>query len=321
MNKKIFFAAIIFSEIFFGCSKSTDPSPVTDLHTYKVLPQATDNAILESNKPHLAFIDKGSDLKDKLMVFIGGTDSAPSQYQLFSKTAASLGYHVIDISYVNSVTTLVCKNETDTECFVKFHEEIIFGGDESAWVEVDVHNSIMNRIMTLLQYLHTGHPEDGWNNFYVGDDLDFSKCVFAGHSQGGGHATYLAHKHAINRLIVFCSPSDYSVKYASPAEWCTGNFATTPDRFYGLMHKRDDTVPPDEEYAIWESMNLVTMSSDTSSADRPTYKNYHALYTDFNASPDAHSHSTHNVPVMDATLPGGADGEHLKEVWKYFLGN
>jgi hypothetical protein len=314
------FAFVILLLTASNCSKTNDEAPDASFHEYKVLPQDTDNTMEETNKPHFVFLDKSKTLKNKLVVFIGGTDSSPSQYQVFSNIATSLGYHVIDLRYLNTVTTLACKDEEDADCFAKFHEEIIFGGDQSGLVQVDVNNSIVNRLLKLLQYLHSNHKDDGWGQFYTGNDLNYSKFVVAGHSQGGGHATYLAYKYSVDRLIFFCSPNDYSEKYNSPASWCSADFATTPDRFYGLMHKRDDVVPPNEQYTIWQNMKMLT-SADTSSADKSTYANFHALYTNVDADPAANSHSPHNVPVMDIALPAGNDLEHLKEVWSYMLGN
>jgi pimeloyl-ACP methyl ester carboxylesterase len=320
MKAKVFSAWLVILMAAFGCSKTNDATPDDSFHTYKILPQDTDQAIEETNKPHFVFLDKSKILKDKLVIFIGGTDSAPSQYQLFSKAAASLGYHVVDLRYSNSVSTLICKDDDDGDCFTKFHEEIIFGGDQSSLVQVDAGNSIVNRLIKLLQYLQRNYPDDGWNQFYTGESLSYSKFVLAGHSQGGGHAAYLAYKYSVDRVIFYSAPNDYSIKYDLPAGWCSADFATASDKFYGLMHKRDNVVPPFEQYAIWEAMNMLS-ASDTSSADKSTYGNYRALYTNYEADPDASSHSLHNVPVMDGALPAGIEGAHLKEVWNYLLGD
>jgi hypothetical protein len=320
---------IFFLIVLFSCSHDT-PSAVDNndnsnsntgvLHTYKVLPRDTDSDMDETNKPHYAFVDSGITLKGKLVVFMGGTNSAPNQYQAFPEVAASLGYHVIDLNYLNTVTTLDCKDADDVDCFTKYHEEIIFGNDVSALVDVNASNSIVNRILKLLQYLHQQHPQDGWEQFFTNNTLNYEKFVMAGHSQGGGHAAYIAYKFEVDRLIMFCSPADYSEKYSSPATWCTETFATPADRFYGLMHRRDDTVPPEDTHAIWQSMQLLT-DSDTISADGIAYKNTRALSTNLRADTASTSHSTHDVPVMDKAKPAPGDYAHLKDVWNYLLGN
>jgi hypothetical protein len=218
-------------------------------------------------------------------------------------------------------TTQVCKDQVDTECFTKFREEIVFGGDQSALVTVNTSNSIVNRSLKLLQYLHKNNPTDGWNQFYDNSGLLYAKLVVAGHSQGGGHAAYIASKFMVDRAIVFSSPNDYSDKYSQPATWCKGTFATPVERFYGLMHKRDDIIEPFKQYAIWKDMKML-VAADTSSADKSTFKNFKALYTNFEANSLAGPFGLyHNVPVIDAALPAGANGDQLKLVWNYLLAN
>jgi pimeloyl-ACP methyl ester carboxylesterase len=239
---------------------------------------------------------------------------------LFSKAAAALGYHVINLYYSNTVTTRICKDKTDSGCFTKFHEEIIFGKSQSSLVNVNASNSIVNRLLKALQYLHKNHPADGWNNYFDVNGLRYSRFALAGHSQGGGHAAYLAYKFPVVRVIAFSSPNDYSEYYKKTASWCHAVFATDINRFYGLMHKRDEIVPPYEQYAVWKDMKMLS-AADTSSADNSTYRGYHALFTNYDPDPPATSTKLrHNVPVMDQAIPTGAHGDHLKLVWKYFLG-
>jgi hypothetical protein len=318
MKGKFIFEILILIS-FFGCGSDSTKIGNEDLHTYKVLPQDTDNAMEQTNKPHYVFLDSRVKQKGKLLVFIGGTNSAPSQYQDFCTEAAGVGYHVIDVNYLNTITTLACQEETDADCFTKFHDEIIFGTDASSLVDVDASNSLVNRILKLLEFLHKSYPNEGWNQYFTNNDLNYAKFVLAGHSQGGGHATYLAFKYEVDRLIVFSSPNDYSENYSAVAGWCGETFATSSDRFYGLMHKRDEVVPPSEQYAVWQTINLLN-SADTVSADKAGYANFHALYTNFDADPSATSHSFHNVPVMDKAEPASQNLSHLKEVWRYLLG-
>jgi len=316
--------AISLLIVLLGCgsdnSSTGNEGGTGALQTYKVLPTDTDSNMADTNKPHYAFVDTSKKLKGKLVVFFGGTNSAPSQYQAFPEAAASLGYHVIDLNYLNTITTLDCKDADDVNCFTNYHEEIIFGNDVSTLVDVNAGNSIVNRLMKLLQYLHQHHPQDGWAQFFTDNSLNYQKFVMAGHSQGGGHAAYLAYKFEVDRLIMFCSPADYSDKYSSPASWCTETFATPSEKFYGLMHRRDDTVPPEDTHAVWQSMKLLA-DADTVSADGSSYENFRALSTNLDADPTSTSHSTHDVPVMDKAKPASNDYAHLKEVWNYLLGN
>lgn len=327
--KLLFTLIVLFFYTAISCSSSdpsaaekiTPPTPDTILYEYKILPQQTDISIKKSEKPHHAYIDKGAAIKNKLMVFLGGTHSFPEQYQLFPRLAASLGYHVVNINYLNAIPVTVCSDKIDLECYAQFHDEIIFGGTQSTLVNVNESNAIVNRIVKLLQNLHKDYPADEWNQFYNDDKLLYEKFVIAGHSQGGGHAAYLASKVAVKRVIVFCSPNDFSERYNQTASWCRGPFATSPDKFYGLMHRNDEIVSSANQYAIWEDMQML-VNTDTSSADKSTFNNSQALYTTYLPNPEApHSKLKHNAPIMDIAVPLGANGDQIKKVWKYFLDN
>ncbi|MFZ6011396.1 MAG: BPSS1187 family protein [Bacteroidota bacterium] len=330
--------SIIILCFFFigGCSESTDPaSRSTDLNTdttqqtnpdpgafkeYTVLPHEADVAIKASNEPHFAFVDTRTSLKGKLLVFLGGTDSYPRYYMQFPKTAASLGYHVVNINYLNQVSVRLCDGEADINCFARYHQEVIFGEEQSEVVKVDPANAIVNRVLTLLKYLHAKYPNEKWDLFFDANGLIYSKLLVAGHSQGGGHSAFLAHKVSVDRAIFFCSPNDYSIRYHSVAPWLSAPFATTADRLYGLIHAGDEIVEPSEQYATWKAMKML-MTADTASADKPTFRNFRALYTNISPNPAApSSRLKHNAPVMDIAIPPGAPADHLKQVWIHLLG-
>ena len=177
----------------------------------------------------------------------------------------------------------------------------------------------MNRMIKLLKYLNKNYPADNWGQFYSENTIDFKKCLLTGHSQGGGHAAYLAKKYEADRVICFSSPADYSELYKHSASWCSQYFATPVDRFYGLMHKRDEVIPSKEIYSIWKDMRML-LAADTSSAERPTFINYKALYINYPENIAAGKFKArHNMPVMDVSLPVGPGADQIKEVWKYFL--
>jgi len=291
----------------------------TAFYEYKVLPQSTDSMITPSAEPHYAYLDTRMPAQNRLVLFLGGTKSHPADFQQFCRIAASLGFHVVNVNYPNTISTLICADKTNIECFENFRREILFGTDVSEYVNVDPANSIINRTVKLLQYLHHEHPGQKWDQYFHENALNFDAIIVAGHSQGGGHAAYLAYQYSVNRLIMFSAPADYSERYSQPAPWCENNFQTAADRFYGLMHKRDEIVPASEQYAIWKSMKML-MQDDTVSADGNAYQSHRALYTNFNPNPDAPTaRLKHNVPAMDITLPSGDAGEQLKKVWAYLL--
>lgn len=304
-----------------GCDQRNEPYKAATYYGFKVLPHSTDEDIQSSTTFHYAFVDTRTSLRGKLFVFLGGTSSLPQNYSLISKAAISLGYHVINLNYLNIVTEQGCKEIADPACFSNYHEEVIFGGMQSDLVEVSVANSITNRILRLLQYLHKLNPNSGWGQFYEGSELMYSKLVLAGHSQGGGHAAYLAQKYSVDRVVLFSSPNDFSDVDVKVASWCSDEFATTLDRFYGLTHKRDDTLNISKQYAIWKDMGMLE-AADTSSADSSNYSSFNALVTNFEPDSDATRLPLyHNLTAQDYALPLGDDRKHLKQVWLYLLGS
>src|SRR5688500_14575185 len=99
-----------------SCSEKKDPVPVvsTEEHAvpverppapapdtvqegslveYKILPHDTDSLIRKSDEPHFAFLDTRTTRKNKLLLFMGGTNTSPRYFLEFSKTAASMGFH------------------------------------------------------------------------------------------------------------------------------------------------------------------------------------------------------------------------------------
>lgn len=304
-----------------SCDQLTEPNKESTYFSYKVLPQSTDITITTATTFHYATLNTRLTLQNKLFIYLGSTASKPESYSLLIKTATSQGYHVINLNYLNAIDEQICKDKSDQACFAKYHEEMIFGGKQSELIDVSVANSINNRIIKLLLYLHNLNPNNGWSQFYEDTDLIYSKIVLAGHGQGGGHAAYLAQKFPVDRLVLFSSPNDYSNVLKQPAAWCKEKFATTSDRFYSLVHKRDDVLDIAKQYAIWKDIGLLN-ETDTSSADLPNYSSFHTLVTHLKPNPTAKELPLYrNATAQDYALPIGVDRDQLKQVWLYLMGN
>ena len=303
-----------------SCDQRNEPFKGATFYSYLVSPPSTDEEI-QSTLFHSAYVDTRTSLQGKLFLFFGGTGSTPQNYSSINKTATKLGYHVINLNYPNTVDGQVCKDRTDPKCFANYHEEMIFGGTQSDLINVNVANSISNRILKLLQRLHKLNPNNGWNQFFEGSEMVYSKFVLAGHSQGGGHAAYMAQKLAVDRVVLFSSPNDYSDVNGQPAPWCRNEFATSAERFFGLTHKRDEALVISKQYAIWKEMKMLT-AADTVSADGSNYSSFNALVTNFNPNSKAKDLPLyHNLTALDYALPAGDDLTHLKEVWAHLMGN
>ncbi len=101
----------------------------------------------------------------------------------------------------------------------------------------------------LLEYLASDDPSAGWRNFLdpeSGHGIAWSQITVAGHSQGGGHAAYLATEFAVDRALLFGA--------TEPQPWTANGSATPPERYFGLAHR-------DERSATAITMSWVNLAN------------------------------------------------------------
>jgi hypothetical protein len=122
------------------------------------------------------------------------------------------------------------------DCYDFYRREIAFGQNGSPLVAVNHKNSILFRIQSLLQYLHSQNPAV-WATFFDGAKIHWDKIVLAGHSQGAGHAAFLAKNFYTAGVILFSGPHDYSPKGAAP--WLLRPSKTPENRFFAFLHEKD----------------------------------------------------------------------------------
>ncbi len=172
---------------------------------------------------------------EKLLVTIGGTGSRPRDFHAVHQVALSLGYDVVAIDYSNSVSTVKCRIEKSSGCFEHFHEEILFGKPVSEICDVNESNSFLRRLEDVLKYLSS--QDSYWSRFYQNSQIKWSKLVLVGHSQGSGHAAYLAKQKPVERAVLIAGPQDNFDPL--PASWLMSPSATPKTQFFALIHKDD----------------------------------------------------------------------------------
>ncbi|MCA9776216.1 MAG: alpha/beta fold hydrolase [Candidatus Eremiobacteraeota bacterium] len=196
----------------------------------------TDPSIPVARGPHLAIVDSSATPNGYLLLSLGGTNSYPKDFLAFDKVAASQGYSVLALDYPNTVITTSCKTSPQPDPCTLFREEIVTGQQVSDLVEVDRANSIENRLVALLKHQAKTDPEH-YADFLKDGQPDWSKIVVVGHSQGSGHAGYLAKNHPMKAAILLAGPQDTTD--AGPASWMSAPSQTAPDRFLSFTHKDD----------------------------------------------------------------------------------
>ena len=197
---------------------------------------ATDSSITQARGPHYAVTDDSVPQNGYLLLSLGGTNSLPKDFLEFDKTAARQGFVSLALDYPNTVITTSCKHSTQPDACTLFREEINSGAQVSELVEVDQNNSIERRLDAALRYQAIQDPEH-FAQFVNEDGPAWDKIVVVGHSQGSGHAGYLAKKHPMQGVILLAGPQDTTD--AGPASWLSAPSATDPDNYLAFLHKDD----------------------------------------------------------------------------------
>ena len=323
MKKQLVLTFII---VLISCTKETTipeiPIVQTPLNEYKITPSATDAAITAFNNEHYVYLSTQAVPKNKLFVFLPGTSSSPIYYTTILKKAASMGYHTIGLMYPNSTDIYNnSSNNTDNTQFGKCRLEAFEGVNHTSGVTIDATNCIKNRLVKLLNYLQTQNPSQNWQQFLTGSNIDWGKCVVAGHSQGGGHAFFIAKQVAVARAISFSS-IDWNTSLATNADWVTQTGATPISKFYSLNHFQDEIF----NYVLVQTqLSNMSLTGPVTSIDvvSSPYNNSHILST--NAIPAYPLlFPFHNSLCINAYVPKEASGNTIAsfdKAWEYLIGN
>ena len=282
-----------------------------------VNPAATDPAITTFTNVHTHCYDLTGPAKGKLLVFLPGTGGIPFVYQEIVREAARLGLHAVGLTYVNAeaVNTL-CGLATNGACHGAVRQEILEGVDTSPLIEVDRSDSIENRLIKLLLHLRTTYPNQQWGQYLdPATNLVWEHIVIAGHSQGGGHAGYIARHRPVDRAVMFAA-MDWWVLGNRPADWVTATGPTPPERFFGFGHHDDASVASNKLVRFWADLGLPAFGPETLvDTARPAYDGSHMLMTDIEP-PDT---NYHGCMITDLSVPFTNGSPVFVETWRYLL--
>ncbi len=268
---------LIFAVHLMACQKNIEvKNPITNQknEAYLIDPKATDPLYSVDNEQHYVLETNENNI-GKLLLFIGGSFSIPKNYNLFCNHAASLGFDVISLSYPNQVVAAPLGNSTDLKVFDKYREEVCFGFDLSDAVNVDNLNSIFTRSEKLVRYLNKMNPTHNWGKYLSNNKLIWNKVVLAGHSQGSGHACYIAKSIMTDRVIMLSGPNDYHTYYKMPANWIKKSGFTNLEKQFVLLHINDEIVPFANQLANIQGIGLLKNDQNPAAIDRQsTEKDY-----------------------------------------------
>lgn len=248
---------------------------------------------------------------NKLFLFIGGTNSSSStDYDALRLHSANLGFDFINLSYPNDVAAASLGDEDDSLAFDKYRQELCFGIPASDAVNVDTLNSIYTRTLKLIQYLDATYPSENWGQYLTSPNtIDWSKIIVGGHSQGAGHACYLAKQFLVDRVLMFSGPNDYSNYFSNSAYWLRDDGETPANNHFAYLSLNDEIIDFSKQFVNISGLGMLA-NDDTTQVDNnsPPFGNSKCLYT--TQSPGiALLH--HNVPIKFSTIN--------QNVWTYML--
>ena len=289
-----------------------------------VPPAQTSTAITSNLSPHFAINpDPQVTSRGRLFVMLPGTRGTPVNSREIVRTGASRGYHALGLTYPNddSVQEL-CGNSPDPDCAGKARREVVTGEDSSPLINVNPANSIITRLTVLLQFLQTNFPDEGWGQFLRNGQPDWGRITVAGHSQGAGHAGFLAKLVLLDRAVMFSAPGDTGMGVNGTALWLSQPNVTPASRLYGFTHTEDELAPFRRVTASWQAIGLGALGPlfSVDGASTP-FGNSHQLTTSAfpNPNPTGPTASpTHGAPVVDTVTPRDAQGRPIyAPVWIY----
>jgi hypothetical protein len=291
------------------------PPPTTER---SIAPQTTNAALTQDLLPHFVINPNPAvPAKNRLFVFLPGTGAPPSAYEDIVRAGAAQGYHALGLTYVNDdAVGVLCPAAGDPACAGAVRREVITGEATSALVAVDAANSIDGRLRSLLAHLAANFPAEGWGRYLVNGDVDWSITTVAGHSQGAGHAGFMAKIRDLNRVVMFSGPGD------AGAAWQAAPNVTPVARQFGFTHTADNLTPLAVALGSWDAIDLDLFGAPVSvDGVAAPFGGAHQLTTSAPPNPNPVGPSaspTHGAPVVDSVTPRDAQGAPLYlPVWTH----
>ncbi len=285
----------------------TDPmmTPLTDL------PDS-----INRNLDHLIAVPKTLSTDGVLYVHLPGSGGLPEDYQIITKHAAKIGYHVINLAYPNwpAVRTLI-QDQTDPQLPEQIRRERLFGENQTNLIKVTPVDCIENRLVRLLEYNSLQYPDEQWDQFlYENHTLRWDRIVVGGHSQGAGHAAYLAKLYRLRGIILFAGPGDYVKDYGS-APWLFKENMISSEDMFGFTHRLD---PVSRLFFNHQSLLGMDVFGSVQRVDGKTSDELDShILTSWIL--DISERNFHNAVAVDDYIPSKGNIPIYEPVWTYMF--
>ena len=283
--------------------------------------------------------------RGRLAVVLHGSGANPQGYTELIAALANDGYHVVGLRYNALLPSLgACPDadaDQDPDCHRTFRGETVFGQGvpdpaghafDHPIAFVPKASSVMNRLLRLVAYMSANYPSAGFGQFlrqtasgtctspnttYGTCDVDWSKVVLMGHSQGAAVALYLAKFFAVDRVGLMSGTYDAYALGAgvySAAPWLTdGPLAVPTSRIGWFVSTRDPEVG--RLRAVATALALSGQETDVTTTARP-FGGSHRLVSSTTPSCPFDTAQNHNSTAVDLCVP---DGLYVA-AWRYLAG-
>lgn len=242
-------------------------------------------------------VSRSSAPRGLLFVTIGGTNSRPQELLKLHNWAIQQGYDILGIDYPNHVICTTCRTRTDLTCFDRYRREVTMGDGRSEIITVTESDAIVPRMRVLLDALIKADPY--WARYENRGEIDWSKIVLMGHSQGAGHAAFIAKLFPVKKVIMTGGPHDVAKHGSAP--WLKVRGATEGWRHFGFLHWSDFFGVDSQVEAVRQLQGATTPV--TMVLNNVPEKSTRLLMTRL-AAPDPHNSFTR---------------DEFREIWRWLL--
>ena len=174
--------------------------------------------------------------------------------------------------------------------------------------------------LSLLVYLQQKYPSLNYGQFISGNSVDWSKCILAGHSQGGGHAFYIAKKVNVDKAISFAS-IDWNSYYGKSAPWVKQSGVTPVSKFYSINSTKDEVFSYSNVQTQLADIGLAGNAVSIDNNSSP-YSSPHKLTTSATPAIILVAWPNHNITCIDQYVPKdrqGAVTAAFGNAWTYLI--
>jgi hypothetical protein len=202
-----------------------------------------------ASRPNYALEPPGT-ASGTLVVLLNGTGSFPAQLtidpgrNLFGAALESR-HHVLAVAYRSDVAIAQMCDATRPDCYGASRRTLLTGifapGADPSLANIREDEGIIARIDQALRSLMAARPQAGWDAFIratataPAERIAWPRIIASGHSQGGGHAAYLAKLFPLIRVVQFSSTCDAPAGVPAPWTAADAGWITSPAAaFFGF---------------------------------------------------------------------------------------